>query len=566
MTMLLRPAGILLLAGFFSSLLLAQTNNDNSESWAYDSLHIPGTGSASIQKKPVIVAVVDDAFRLSHNELKNFIHKNPIEIPGNQHDDDGNNYADDLYGWDISDNDKDVSHPEGLSQVYYHGTYIASLITRVASLHYGKEASEKIKIMPVKVLSDQASRTYIRDGYKGIRYAMENGADIICIAWSGGNPGPEDLEIIHEANRRGILLIGSAGNLNEEHVQYPASDPAVLAVAGLNRTFGKEEYSSYGMEVDLAAPAENVQGAHPEKDNAYIKDMGTSAAAALVTGCAAVILSHDDNLSSADIRDALINASTPYDFHFNTYGGKMGAGVLNLENALKYASSTQNPSVHFSSLRSKGSIIINSENKEQSFSVHPAGGYQGFYLEPDITKLRKPNKYSFSITVNDTTWNEFYLSNSPSQLFVPSPSWSVQLHTSAFRKKDVFRINYYGKTIDSTRLFCRGTRYLTLESGSIEDGSREENYANNCSCRWIITVPPGKRIKFTFDKMDTQANIDYVYLVDGRTAIPENFIAKFSGQNIPPVVVSRSNEVLVWFVTDQNLTGRGWHFHYQAVE
>ncbi len=43
--------------------------------------------------------------------------------------------------------------------------------------------------MPVKVLSNQATRTYIRDGYKGIQYAMNNGADIICLAWSGGNPG-----------------------------------------------------------------------------------------------------------------------------------------------------------------------------------------------------------------------------------------------------------------------------------------------------------------------------------------------------------------------------------------
>ena len=42
--------------------------------------------------------------------------------------------------------------------------------------------------MPVKVLSDQANRTYVREGYKGLRYAMENGADIICLAWSGGNP------------------------------------------------------------------------------------------------------------------------------------------------------------------------------------------------------------------------------------------------------------------------------------------------------------------------------------------------------------------------------------------
>jgi len=66
--------------------------------------------------------------------------------------------------------------------------------------------------------------------------------------------------------------------------------------------------------------------------------------------------------------------------------------------------------------------------------------------------------------------------------------------------------------------------------------------------------------------MDTQPNVDFVYLVDGKTAIPENIFAKFSGQNIPPVVVSRTNEVLIWFVTDKLLTGKGWRVHFEATE
>lgn len=566
MTILFRPASILLLAGLFSYQSHAQKTTDYIDSWAYDSLHIPKSHEPGTRDKAVIVAVVDDAFRLSHTELKDFIHKNPAEIPGNQIDDDGNNYVDDISGWDISDHDQDVSHPADLSHVFYHGTYVASLITRVASIHYGKDASRKIKILPVKVLSDQASKTYIRDGYKGIKYAMENGADIICLAWSGGNPGPKDLEILHEADRRGILLIGSVGNFNEELVQYPANDPVVVAVAGINRAFRKEGNSSYGMEVDLAAPAENVRGAHPEKDNAYIEDIGTSAATALVTGCAAVILSKDNDLRSRDIKEALLNASTPFDKQFYTYGGKMGAGIVHLENALDYAFNMENRESYFSSLRSKGSIIKYAESEVQSWNVEPTGGYEGFYLEPDISLLSKPGKYSFSIEVNDSTWNAYNLSNTPSQLFVPASSWNLKLHDVPLRKKDVFKMHYHGKTIDSTRLYCRDTRFLTRESGIIEDGSGSNNYANNCSCRWIITVPPGKRIAFTFDQLDTQANVDFVYLVDGQTAIPENFIAKFSGQNNPPTVFSRSNEVLIWFVTDSASTGKGWRLQYRAIE
>lgn len=559
-------AGAIMLASFLFSQSNAQITTEELSSWAYDSIHIPLSKTTGEKQDPIIVAVVDDAFRLSHNELKGFIYRNPEEIPGNQLDDDGNDYVDDVSGWDISDRDNDVSVPEGRDKDFYHGTYISSIITRIALLHYGKEASNMIKIMPVKVLSNQANRTYFKDGYKGIEYAMENGADIICLAWSGGNPGNEGLDIIHEANKRGILIVGSVGNFNEEKIRNPALAPEVLAVAGINMNLQKEASSNYGMQVDIAAPAESVRGAHPEKDNAYIHINGTSASAALVTGCAAVIMSSKSGLRNMDIRDALMNSSNPFASDFTSFGGKMGAGIVNLLNALDYVNNIQNRENHFSSLRSKGTLIFDSESHPPSRKVNPAGGFHGFYLEPDISNIRNPDKHSFSIVLQDTIWNEYNFSSLPDQLFVPSSSFKVNTQNTSFRKNDVFKIRYHGKTIDSSSLYCSGTSYLNIESGTIDDGSGENNYASNCSCKWIITVPAGKRIKFTFDRMDTQANTDFVYLVDGQTAVPERFIAKFSGQNLPPVVVSRTNEVLVWFVSDSNSTGLGWQFHYEAVE
>lgn len=559
-------AGLILLSSFLYSQSNSQITTEKLSSWAYDSIDIPLSKTIAEKQNPIIVAVVDDAFRLSHNELKGFIYRNPGEIPGNQLDDDGNDYVDDVSGWDISDNDNNVSVQEGRDKDFYHGTYISSIITRIALLHYGKEASNLIKIMPVKVLSNQAGSTYVKDGYKGIEYAMRNGADIICVAWSGGNPGDEDLQIINEANKRGILIIGSVGNFNEEKIQYPALAPEVLAVAGINIKLQKEKSSNYGMQVDIAAPAEHVKGAHPEKDNAYIHINGTSASAAMVAGCAAVIMSSKPELRNMDIRNALMNSSNPFAGSFTSYGGKMGSGIVNLSSALDYSNNIQNRKNHFSSLRSKGTIIFDSESHSQYREVNPPGAYHGFYLIPDISKIRNPHKHSFSIVLQDTTWNEYKLSKLPDKLFIPSGSFIVNTQNSSFRKNDVFKIKYYGKTIDSTSLYCSGTSYFNIESGTINDGSGKNNYANKCSCKWIITVPAGKRIKFTFDRMDTQANTDFVYLVDGQTVVPENFIAKFSGQNIPPAVISRTNEVSVWFVSDSNSTGQGWQFHYETVE
>jgi len=561
-----RLASILVFASFFSSQSHAQQPGVNANNWVYDAIHIPVSEDVEFNENTVVVAVVDDAFRLSHKELKEFIYKNPLEIAGNQIDDDGNNYVDDVYGWDISDKDNDVSVLNGRGKVFFHGTYICSIITKVASIHYGQKASERIKIMPVKVISDHATKTYIKEGYKGIRYAMENGADIICVAWSGGNPGDADLDLIREAHQKGILIVGSVGNFNMQKILNPANASEVLAVAGVNMKGQKYYKSNYGSQVDISAPAEAVKGAHPDEDNAFIQIDGTSASTALVTSCAAILRSKKEGLSPSEIKEILLNTATPFDQQFSVYGGKMGSGIVNLENALNYISNSQNRDQLFSPLRPKGSIVIDAQTSLQSWDINPAGNYHGFHLNADISKIKKPEKQTLSITVRDTIWNEYSMARMPQHLFIPSKSVKLNLRNSTFRKNDLIRIHYHGLPVDSTKLYCSGIQYISDESGTVDDGSSHSNYANNCSCKWIITAPPGKRVKFTFEQMDTQANVDFVYIVDGTTAIPENFIAKFSGQNIPPVVISRTNEVLVWFVTDSFSTGKGWQFKYELFE
>ncbi|HTF81139.1 MAG TPA: S8 family serine peptidase, partial [Cytophagales bacterium] len=148
-------------------------SNANSY-WAYRVLNIP-TLKLTPPKKPIIVAVVDDGFRLSHNDLKAYIFQNTKEIPLNQKDDDNNGYIDDTQGWDISDNDPDASLPPTREHLFYHGTMVASAIISVVKEAYGDDSQHMLKVLPVKVLSSQAKNTYLADGYKGIRYAIDQG-------------------------------------------------------------------------------------------------------------------------------------------------------------------------------------------------------------------------------------------------------------------------------------------------------------------------------------------------------------------------------------------------------
>jgi hypothetical protein len=122
------------------------------------------------------------------------------------------------------------------------------------------------------------------------------------------------------------------------------------------------------------------------------------------------------------------------------------------------------------------------------------------------------------------------------------------------------------ETIDSTTLYCRGIQNLEQNEGIITDGSGKANYASNCSCKWQITVPLNKRIRMEFVNIDTQPNVDFVWLFNGNSALQENLLAKFSGTSIPPVITSFTNEVLVWFLTDGSGTGKGWEMKYTAVD
>jgi hypothetical protein len=66
--------------------------------------------------------------------------------------------------------------------------------------------------------------------------------------------------------------------------------------------------------------------------------------------------------------------------------------------------------------------------------------------------------------------------------------------------------------------------------------------------------------------MDTEANIDYVWIFEGNSTIPEYLLAKFSGQNKPPIITTLTNETLIWFVADKKKNGKGWKFKFSAID
>jgi len=69
-----------------------------------------------------------------------------------------------------------------------------------------------------------------------------------------------------------------------------------------------------------------------------------------------------------------------------------------------------------------------------------------------------------------------------------------------------------------------------------------------------------------FEAIDTQAKVDNVYLFTGTSTIQDQLMARFSGKQLPPVIISPTNEVLVWFATDRSVTAAGWTLRYVATD
>ncbi|QOD60986.1 S8 family serine peptidase [Polaribacter haliotis] len=544
-----------------SNLIYSQ-NSHKSDLWAFDILNIPENKTKGKDLTQITIAVIDDGFMLSHKSIASFLYKNTSEVENNFIDDDGNGYIDDFIGWDIADDDSNVNIPEGKEANYYHGTYVASLITRIASIHYGALAKDYIKIMPIKVLEDNANNTYLKKGYDGVKYAIDNGADIICLSWSGGFPTEKQKTLMKQAKAKGIIIVSSAGNFNERKVLYPANFKEVIAVAGVGVDLEKGKFSNFGDKISISAPSEYVKGAYPVQKNAYIHDNGTSASAGLVAGVIALLKSKNPSLNKEEVEAIINNSSNSNSTEKNKYLGLLGSGIIDVEKAIL---SLNEPNKFFSSNKNRGAILYNKRNSDSIYTIKPEGVFSGFNLSLSSKEVKKKKNNYFSIYLKDTLWRNFNLENIPKKLYIPANSFTVKTKAK-FKKKDIFKMSFYSKSIDSTKLYCKEITNLSKNGEVVNNGSLENNYVNNTSCRWVITAPKNKRIKFLFNKMDTEPNVDFVYIADGESLVQENIFAKFSGNNLPPVVSSNSNKVLVWFITDKKNTKKGWEFKYEFVD
>jgi subtilisin family serine protease len=301
---------------------------DGPEAWDLE------TGS-----RDVVIAIADSGIDYTHPDLAANIWNNTDEIPNNGIDDDGNGYIDDIRGWDFYYDNNNVTDGNG------HGTMCAGVAGAVGDNEiWGAGVAWNCKIMPVRIANELWYSSNSVAG-PGIRYAADNGADIISMSF-GFPYSTFMLDALNYAYGKGVFLCAAAGNANNPNEFYPAAYDNVTAVAATDQydtrvtpnDFPGGWGSNYGDWVEIAAPGNIIFTTMPTY-HVYFNDLGanqnfdwgcgTSFASPMVAGVAALLLSVNSSLSPDEIKSLLCENVDPY--NSTEY---IGTGRLNAQKAL----------------------------------------------------------------------------------------------------------------------------------------------------------------------------------------------------------------------------------------
>nr|WP_285727460.1 S8 family serine peptidase [Psychromicrobium sp. YIM S02556] len=251
----------------------------------------------------VKVAVIDSGVDASHQDLKDAV----------------------VGGTDVSGAGS-ADGRQGLGAKPEHGTLVASLL---AGRGHGGAPTDSPKPDGVVGVAPEASLLTVSTWLgspnpagkstndqipAAVRWAVDNGAKVINMSLTSSSPSwPQSWDdAFLYAEQHDVVMVAAAGNSESgiSQVGAPATIPGVVAVAGLNRDGQvSTSASTQGITIAVAAPAEKLVGALP--GNNYADWSGSSGAAPIVSGVAALIRAKYPTMPAAQVINRIIRTAKP---------------------------------------------------------------------------------------------------------------------------------------------------------------------------------------------------------------------------------------------------------------
>lgn len=234
---------------------------------------------------------------------------------------------------DVHYGNNDVEGPDAL-----HGTHVGGIIGAIRGNDKGGDGvAENVQLMVLRAVPN--GDEFDKDIALAIRYAVDNGAQVINMSFGKAySPHAKEVyEAFKYADSKGVLLVHAAGNDHKDIDTEPnfptykySFQPERLdhfLTIGASTRFAKPtkedkkegidygslaaSFSNYGqVGVDVFAPGFEIWNTVPQSD--YMKLQGTSMAAPMVSGVAAMLKSYFPTLTMSEIKNIMLTTATPY--------------------------------------------------------------------------------------------------------------------------------------------------------------------------------------------------------------------------------------------------------------
>jgi len=206
-----------------------------------------------------------------------------------------------------------------------HGTHVSGIVAALRGNGVGVDGiAPAVRVMSVRAVPDGDERD--KDVANAIRYAVDNGAHIINMSFGKGySPGKAVVDAaVKYADSSGVLMVHAAGNDAEDVSREPSFPTPTYLGGGRARNWievgasswkGADSlaapFSNYGREqVDVFAPGVDILSTVP--GGGYERESGTSMAAPVVTGLAALLMAYYPDLSAADVKRIILTSARRY--------------------------------------------------------------------------------------------------------------------------------------------------------------------------------------------------------------------------------------------------------------
>lgn len=305
-----------------------------SLNWGPQKISAPQVWSQGYEGAGITVGVIDGMVDVNHSQLSSNIAVNASEIPNNGVDDDNNGFVDDHKGIK-------VNVGANIPSQNRHGTHVAGIVVADQRLGPAAGVAQRAKVIPAQFIGNDGGGS-IGDAIIALNYVANRGAKVINMSWGldACVAVPNLQSTLQQLNNRGILLVTASGNGDSRGVginmDITPSFPSAynfsnqLNVAASTTSNFLIGFSNYGKKsVHVAAPGVSIYSTTP---NNQVETMsGTSMAAPMVSGAAALLWSAVPSASAAQIKQAILQS---VDRNPSSVLEVSSGGVINVEDAL----------------------------------------------------------------------------------------------------------------------------------------------------------------------------------------------------------------------------------------